>query len=142
MKNESTISKINQELISTFASLDAWFDKVLDRGFDDRDDHWRVLQHIVSSNYHLLDLLSDACDYALADVRSGEGRSEAEQTFHAMRFALREQLFRCLCVLDDLDQPEEGDEAKEMNVYEKLSSLTYHLQYHLEQFEERHAVER
>lgn len=136
MKHESTIKKINQELISAFASLDAWFDKTLDDGFD-HDEQWGtldILQHVITSNHYLLEMLSEGYDFALGGFAK-QGRSEAEESFYAMRYALREQLFHCLCLLDELHTAAD-DESKEMNLYDKLSSLTNHLQYHLECFEE------
>lgn len=136
MKQESTISKINQELISSFASLDAWFDKALDELHDDeRWDILEVLQHVITSNNHLLEMLSDGYDFAMSRfVR--QGRTEAEQSLYAMRFLLREQLFHCLCLLDEIDHSAEPDTvSKQMNLHEKLVSLSSHLQYHLACFE-------
>jgi uncharacterized damage-inducible protein DinB len=138
MKEESTISKINSELIRTFASLDAWFDKALDDGYED-DDQWsmrEVLQHLVNSNYHLLDFLSDGYNYALTEY-DHINRSDVPKSFQAMRYTLREQLFQCLCLLDDVEQSEslDLDDEKEMNVYDKLWAITNHLSYHLEQLE-------
>jgi uncharacterized damage-inducible protein DinB len=138
MKEESTISKINSELIRTFSSLDAWFDKALDDGYED-DDEWsmrEVLQHLVNSNYHLLDFLSDGYDYALSEY-DHVNRSGVQKSFHAIRYALREQLFQCLCLLDNLEQSGnlDLDDEKEMNVYDKLWAITNHLSYHLEQLE-------
>lgn len=137
MKYESTQSKINKDLIRTFASLDAWFDKVLDDGMLDGEqwDMLDVLQHVITSNNHLLDLLSDGYDFALSQFIR-QGRNEGEQSLYAMRFALREQLFHCLCLLDEMEvnMPTENA-SKQMNLYDKLFSLSSHLQYHLECFE-------
>lgn len=136
MKHESTISKIHQELISTFASLDAWFDRALDELHDnEQGDALDVLQHMITSNNHLLDSLSDGYDFALATFIR-QGRTEAEQSLYAMRFALRDQLFHCLCLLDEIEHgATTQDDSKQMNLYEKLFSLSNHLQYHLECFE-------
>lgn len=137
MKEESTISKIDSELIRTFAMLDAWFDKSLDDGYGEEYE-WNsldVIRHIVTSNDHLLDILSDGYAYAFSGFDHRE-RSEDQRSFDAMRLALREQLFHCLCLLDELeDQDATNGDAKEMNVYDKLSSLINHLHYHLERLE-------
>jgi hypothetical protein len=142
MKEEKTISKINSELIRTFAALDAWFDKALDDGFEECDQ-WNtldVIQHIVTSNDHLLDVLTDGYEYAFSEF-DHSNRSEAQKSFDEMRLALREQLFQCLCLLDELEHNgSDEDETKEMNAYDKLSSLTNHLHYHLERLENSERV--
>lgn len=136
MKTETTISKINTELIRSFAMLDAWFDEALDHGFDDQD-RWsihEVIKHILTSNYHLLDLLSDGCEYAWSHLKLQGGIATHEKSLDHMRFALREQLFHCLCLLDDLEVNDESnyDGDKAMNIHDRLWSITHHLSYHLE----------
>lgn len=142
MKEESTISKINSELIRTFACLDAWFDRASDNGFD-QENQWSILevvQHIITSNYHLLDLLSDGYEYAFSEYDHSNRKGD-QKSLDVLRFALREQLFHCLCLLDGLeDDNADNSSEKEMNVYDKLSSLTNHLQYHLERLEKSETV--
>ena len=138
MKTETTISKINSDLIQTFASLDAWFDKVLedDFGVENRWSMRDVVQHIVTSNSHLLDLLSEGYDYAWLEFARTDQKRLAQPSLDVMRFALREQLFHCLCLLDEQELGDEENETKEMNVYDKLSSVINHLHYHLQQLED------
>jgi hypothetical protein len=138
MKQESTISKINTQLIRTFATLDAWFDKVLDEGFDDAHE-WNtldVLQHLIISNHHVLDVLKGGFSDCINASNFVSG-SEADKKFHTLRQLLRDQLFHCLCLLDELEdqQGETVDNAKEMNVCDTLWVITNHLSYHLEQLE-------
>jgi uncharacterized damage-inducible protein DinB len=140
MKTETTISKINTELIRSFATLDAWFDKALDDG-DKGRNRWsmqEVIQHILNSNYHLLDLLSDGCEYAWSHLQSQDGKLTEERSLDDMRFALREQLFHCLCLLDELGDNAEvnQDVDKAMNIQDRLWSITHHLTYHLERLQD------
>ena len=144
MKTETAISKINTELIRSFATLDAWFDKALDHGFDDHDK-WSihgVIQHILTSNYHLLDLLSDGCEYAWSDLRAQDDNYAHEKSLDAMRFALRGQLFHCLCLLDDIEanDSENYESDKAMSMHDRLWSVTHHLSYHLERLENAEAM--
>ncbi|MFZ6011315.1 MAG: DinB family protein [Bacteroidota bacterium] len=66
---ETTISKIKQELIGAFASVDAWFDKhesLLQ--FKPATGRWTpalVLEHIMLTNHYLLILIDKGSDKAL-----------------------------------------------------------------------------
>lgn len=137
MKSASTISKINRELISAFARLDTWFDEV-----PDRDNHWeaiRVADHILNSNHHLLKAISTGFENALSDSSGGAEEDDANQSIDQLRTSLREQLYFCLCLLDELEtQNATGRETEEkgMDIHEQLYSITQHVSYHLERMQE------
>ncbi|HEY0656053.1 MAG TPA: DinB family protein [Chryseosolibacter sp.] len=140
MKTESTISKIQQELISMFASLDAWFDKLMDDGFDPDQEinTLEVVEHILSSNYNVLNVLPMECDNALELLERDFQAISQPRTMDELRFALRDQLYQSLCLIDSLDDSVARDpfsHDKQMDLRDKLFAIAQHLRYHLEELE-------
>lgn len=139
MKTETTISKIKQELISMFASLDAWFDKLLDDGFDPEQetDAMEVVEHILSSNDNILNVLPEQYDNALKQLQRSF-QPTSQRSLDELRFALRDQLYQALCLvdsLDDISDLERLDHDKQMDLHDKLFSIAQHLRYHIELLE-------
>lgn len=57
---QTTILKIHRELISTFASLDSWFDREEKFLFEKPDERWsaaEILEHVMLTNQYLLILI-------------------------------------------------------------------------------------
>jgi hypothetical protein len=145
MKPESTILKIKHELISMFASLDAWFDKLLDEGFspEQHAETLEIVDHIFSSNYNLLNLLPKECENAF-DSLEHHLNFFPDRSFEDLRSGLREQLYHSLCLIDALDESSVVDELgrdKQMELHEKLFSIAQHLRYHLELLELAEGIE-
>jgi hypothetical protein len=139
MKTESTILKIKQELISMFASLDAWFDKLLDDGFNPEQhaETLEIVEHIFSSNYNLLNVLPKECENSL-DSLEHHLDLFPDRSFEELRSGLREQLYHSLCLIDALEESSALDTLnhdKRMELHEKLFSIAEHLRYHLELLE-------
>jgi hypothetical protein len=144
MKPESTISKIKQELISMFASLDAWFDKLLDDGLDPLHETaaLEVVEHILSSNYNLLNVLPN--QYKTLELLQSNSHPTSQRSLAELRFVLRDQLFQSLCLIDLLDESiAEGrsDHDKQMDLHDKLFAIAQHLRYHLEVMELSESLE-
>lgn len=144
MKTESTISIIKQELISMFASLDAWFDKLLDDGLDPEHENetLEIVTHIFSSNYNLLNVFPQECDDAFASIQhhlTASSNPEVDE----LRMGLRNQLYQALCLIDTLDESALTgfDGEKQMELHDKLFSIAQHLRYHLELLELEDGVE-
>jgi hypothetical protein len=136
MKTESPLLKIKQELISMFASLDAWFDRLLDEGYnrEEETDLLEVVEHILTSNFSILNVLPKECGND-SQVVHHEFELTTHLSFEEMRFALRDQLYQSLCLLDVLDESMNVnaiDRAKQMDLHDKLFSIAQHLRYHLE----------
>lgn len=170
MSLEKTISKINNEIISTFAELDAWCDH--DVGSININGDLRtpsqILEQVSLTNHHLLSRIEKGCDDALRKVEAEGGLSFPENyslecdellamlnleisvtpsagkvSEKEIRRTLRDQLFRCLCVLDSL----RGGEGIVYNVsmsvnnpgkpdlYQCLYLLTLHIRQYLVQLE-------
>jgi hypothetical protein len=139
MKTESTLSKIKQELISMFASLDAWFDTLLDDGYNPEEETGalEVLEHILASNASVLKVLLEQFDNVL-DLVQRDFQSRPLLSFEELRFALRDQLYQSLCLVDLLEEPlyvNRMDHDKQVDLNEKLLSIAQHLRYHLELLE-------
>jgi hypothetical protein len=135
MKSESTISKINKELISVFAMLDTWFDEVLDN--DNHRNAIQIADHILNSNHHLLRLVSHGFEDALSDSRYVRGNDDVHHSVDELRTTLRDQLHFCLYLLDEIEtqnlSEEQQADEKEMDIYHQLTSMTNHVSYHLEE---------
>jgi hypothetical protein len=124
---ETTISKINQELIRSFAGLDSWFDQDELLLQTPRE----TLEQLMLTNHDVLLLIEKGClkartlaretgwkekleDYhfEIPAVKNGEAAgfslvdspAHVEQistiTLSGIRSELRDQLYRCLCQMD------------------------------------------
>jgi hypothetical protein len=135
MKTESTLLKIEHELIGMFASLDAWFDELLDDGMSlgQETDYGEVITHILFSNYRLLNILPDkALDELHHDYKP------TDQSLYELRSALRDQLYQSLLLIDSLEESSALNrlpDEKKMDLYDRLFSIAQHLRYHLELLE-------
>lgn len=118
-----------------FASLDAWFDELLDSGFDTEQDTHALewIEHIYLSNHNLLESLPQESNRVLAMRQSG--LASKTLSFDELRFALRDQLFQSLCLVDYLDESffqEPSSDDKHMHLHDILVLITEHLRYHLD----------
>jgi hypothetical protein len=180
MNIQSTILKINRELISSFALLDGYFDrdeKFLHERIGDRWNAAEILEHLMLTNQYLLILIEKGAARALSLAQ--EDRSfilaansyelaspalldvgvhksfEWENPRHMepggnralkeIRNELRDQLHRCLWVLDSLRRGEgilykttmTVNNLGKLDVYQYVYFLVLHMKRHLTQLEKR-----
>lgn len=138
MSTEITISKIDRELISTFARLDSWFDRVEQSRNPVPVNFLEVLEYIRLSNRYFLRLIDNEQWSAFNAVRENfnnqfsfyphsnlfkgkdiqlhafdlkhfpEEIRECSRASKEMRQELRAQLYRYLCHLDTFHLSHEG----------------------------------
>jgi hypothetical protein len=77
--------------------------------------------------------VSDGFEDALSNLRTSAEGDSAEKIIDQLRTSLREQLYFCLCLLDELEMLEQisETEGKQMDIREQLYSIAHHVTYHL-----------
>jgi uncharacterized damage-inducible protein DinB len=173
------ISKINRELISAFASLDAWFDHDHEFLSDNSSGGWsaaQILEHVMLTNHYLLILIKKGTrkanevsakaslqelinDYefennALNEVgiyksfrweRPEHMEPKGNHSLTEIRDQLRDQLYQCLCCLDELADGQgvlyrmtmTVNNIGKLDVYQYLYFLALHIRRHIAQLEKR-----
>jgi hypothetical protein len=174
---ESTISKINKTLISTFALFDGWFDQPRDFLHSKSDLRWgplQILEHVMLTNHYLLLLIEKGADKAVRKAKGVDlNELVSDYTFdhsrlnnindpsafpwhrpehmepsgnlslNDIRDELRDQLYRCLCIVEKLQRGEgvlhtvtlSVNNIGKLDLYQYLYFLVLHMQRHLPQLD-------